>query len=268
MKTVSLALKSIGDEGQPLPAVFRGLHQLGAEIRRGQVTLIAAASGGGKSTLATYLSLSMNYGNGSKVPTLYFSADSDRMTFGKRVAASVLRSYSAEAERLITERNQEFLNKLDEETRHMWVSFDEAPTPVDIDTEVNSFALVYGQFPHLIVVDNLMDVSIGDTTKTGHDLVVDFCRRLARRTQSAVIVLCHVTGIDRDGGYYSDGKVPIPKSGLMNKIDKSARLILTLFQPQPGVMEVCVVKNTGGRADSQCSVSVRVPYLPERGWFG
>lgn len=227
------------------------------KFRRGQVTLIAAAPGGGKSALATTLALY------ARVPTLYFSADSDKMTFGARAMAATLQMTLNEAEEFLLERDEDTFIKLDELTQHMWVNFDPAPTPKDIDEEIDCFAHIYGDYPHLVVVDNLMDVNLyGTDERSGHDAVVDFCRQLARRTGSAVLILCHVTGA------YTDGSEVIPRSGLMNKIDKRPRLILTLHHYDTNGMGVSVVKNSNGPAESDGSLMTVLPWVPEKSWLG
>lgn len=268
MQTLGLLLRSKSKEGTPLPGVFKQLEDLGAKVRRGQVTLIGAAPGGGKSALATFLALKMQYPDGSRVPTIYFSADSDRGTFGSRAMSSALEMHVREAEKLIAERDEDTLKSLDKLTNHMWLDFNAAPTPRDIDEEVEAFAHSYGDYPHLIVIDNLMDVaSGGDGDLYGHDAVLDFAKQLGRRTGAAVVVLCHVTGA------FTDGTIPIPRSGLMNKIDKRPRLIMTLYQEDTNLLGICVVKNSNGIADATAGDTrpecvVFVPWVPEKGWMG
>jgi len=259
-QTIGLSLRAKGREGEALPAVFHQLEDVGAKIRRGQVTLIAGAPASGKSAIATQIALFSDYtGHGDRVPTLYFSADSDKTTFGSRAAASALDIRLSEAEEAILNKDEEVLTELDALTDHMWVNFDCAPTPKDIDAEVDCFAYIYGEYPHLIVIDNLMDVSLyGMEERAGHDAIIDFARQLARRTSAAVLILCHVVGA------YTDGLEPIPRSGLMNKIDKRPRLILTLHQPETNVLAVSVVKNSNGPAKSDGSMIVDIGWMPEK----
>lgn len=237
--------------------MFKQLADLGAHIRRGQVTLIGGAPGGGKSALATTIALYAD-----KSPTVYFSADSDKMTFGTRIMASALNLHLSDAEELLLKKDEEALEALEELTDHIWVNFDPSPTPRDIDEEIDCFAYIYGDYPHLVVVDNLMDVSLyGGDERAGHDAVVDFCRQLARRTGAAVIILCHVTGP------FTDGTEVIPRSGLMNKIDKRPRLILTLHRYDINGLGVSVVKNSNGPAEADGSLMTVIQWMPEKSWF-
>lgn len=237
--------------------MFQQLADVGAHIRRGQLTLVGSAPGGGKSGLLTKISMT------AAVPTLYFSADSDKGTFGIRVVASAGGCFTHVAEELLLSRDEEAMTLVDEATSHMWVNFDSSPAPKDISDETDVFANIYGSYPELIVIDNLMDVNISGLAQLeGHDKVLDFLKQLARRTEAAVVVLCHVTG------QYTDGLERIPRSGLINKIDKRPRLILTLYHVGPTLLGVCVVKNSNGRAAADGSMEVHIPVVWEKGWYG
>lgn len=194
-------------------------------------------------------------------PTQYFSADSDVGTFGIRTGAMVLNKTTMEVEDLILAKDQVTLERIEDSTDHIWVSFDSAPSPRDISDEVDMFAMINGDYPHLIVVDNLMDVAGASSAVESQDAVLDFLKQLARRTGSAVVVLCHVTG------EYANGDTPIPLSGLMNKIDKRPRLVLTLFNKAVRVLGVCVVKNSNGRADPSGGLQVDIPWTKEVMYF-
>lgn len=271
IQTLSASLRAKGPEGEALPSVFPALEAYGAKIRRGQLTLIGAAPNGGKSSLATYLAMKMEdpYDH-DKIPSLYFSADSDITTFGMRAGAIALENSSVrEVEKLVLEKDDTTLGVLERETDHMWVCFDSSPSCRDISDEIDMYALINGDYPQLVVVDNLMDVTRGNVDeRDGHDSILDFLRQLARRTAAAVLVLCHVTGKDGDGNFFTDGDVPIPRSGLMNKIDKRPRLILTLFNVSENVLGICVVKNNNGAAAASGSLQVHIPWMKEKMWFG
>jgi replicative DNA helicase len=59
---------------QPLPTVWKDLETKDIKFRRGQVCMVAAAPNAGKSMFA------LVYAIKSKVPTLFFSADTDIAT--------------------------------------------------------------------------------------------------------------------------------------------------------------------------------------------
>ena len=266
MQTLSLALKDKGEEGEPLPPVFHQLDTIGVKYRRSWLVLVAAAPGGGKSALTSFQAFNMKYSAEERVPTLYFSADNDKLTFGCAAIAAAMGIHTNKAERLLEAGDEEAYAMLEKLTSHMWVSFQGGPSPRDIREELDAFAAVYGDWPQLIVVDNLMDVdgSEGgfDSERTTQDGILEFLKRIGRETGACVVVLCHVTG------EYTDGTRPIPRSALMNKIDKRPQLILTLHQADDNLLGVSVVKNRRGRAKADGSLITHIPWMPELAWFG
>jgi hypothetical protein len=260
VQTLSLSLRSKGEEGEPLPVVFHQLDRLGVKFRRGWLHLIGAAPGGGKSALATFMALRL------QIPTLYFSPDNDKLTFGTAAVANALDISTNEAEERLEYGDREAFDLLDEFTGHLWVSFQSGPSPQDIHLEMEAFATVYGAYPELVIVDNLMDVdgSAGgfDSERTTQDGILDFLKRLGRETGAAVVVLCHVVG------QYTNGNVPIPRDGLINKPDKRPQVVLTLYRPGDGWLGVCVVKNRRNRQAPDGSLQAFIPWFPETAWFG
>jgi hypothetical protein len=266
MQSLSLALRNRGSEGEKLPDVFPQLSALGVHFRRGWVHLIAGAPGGGKSALATFMALNMDEtGFGDRIPTLYISPDNDKMTFGKMALAPALHSHTSVAEEKLIAGDEEAYAALDEATDHLWVNFQAAPSPSDIGQELDAFATVYGEWPGLVIIDNLMDIN-GDgggyDERTTQDAMLDWFKRKARETGAAFIVLCHVTG------QYTDGLEPIPRSGLINKIDKRPQLVGTLYRVDDNILGFCVVKNRSGRAMADASLQAHIPWLAEMAWMG
>ncbi len=255
MQTLNLILRSRMDEGEPLPPVFKRLDQLGAKFRRGQLSMIAAAPGGGKSSFA------LQYAIKGKVPTLYFSADCDRMTVSKSALAGLSGETLEKAEWGLVKEHPGALKLLADGTSHVWFDFEPSPGLSDIYEEVSAYGHVHGEYPHLIVVDNLMDVSAGGPEYEKFGDVVVALNDLARKTGAHVMVLCHVTG------FYTDGGMPIPRSAIIQKVDKKPRLILTLHKVQDGIMGVRIVKNTAGYAASDATFGPDYGWMPERAWW-
>lgn len=264
MQTLSLAMKMSEEEGAALPSVFPSLDRIGAKLRRSQLSLIAAAPGGGKSAIATYIATNMAYGEYGEtgVPTLYFSADTDKKTLGNRITASVTKHTVDQAEKLLLDGDERVWNALEANTSHIWFEWDRGPNLEDMEAEVQAFAHVTGEWPHLIVVDNLKNIWVEESGDGGehirYDRVLDWLHELAGLTGAHVMVLHHVTG------YYEIGNMPIPLSGILGKVTKPFRLILTLHKAWDGTLGICVVKNTTGRAEADGSLTVHMPYDLER----
>jgi hypothetical protein len=81
-----------GSAGDPLPKVWDALDEKGTRFLRGQLCLICAGPGTGKSAFV------LTYAPLAKVPTLYFSADSDAFTQLSR-SLSILTGWSIRGNR-------------------------------------------------------------------------------------------------------------------------------------------------------------------------
>lgn len=198
--------------------------------------MLASAPGGGKSVVAITTALR------TKVPTLYLVCDDNETRTLTRViqAAQQVDKNSArdslETHGLLA---KEVLDTID------WVRFDfpSSPSMEEIRDRVWAFGEIYGEFPHLIVVDNLMDV-VEDQSSASYSEAEQALAGLARAANAAVLVLAHVTGS------YESGHDTIPMSGLMFKPSKKASLVLSMamgaFDHQ---LFVSVLKNRDGPRD-------------------
>lgn len=267
MQTISLAMRNSEEEGYPLPSVFPELEQAGVLFRRSQLVMIAGAPGGGKSAFATTVAVRMAYGEykESPVPVLYFSADTDKMTLGTRIAAGVSKFTVKESEQLLKENNGGIWQMLEEGTEHIWFHWNRSPDLDDIEAEVTAYAHVMGEYPHMIVVDNLKNVYIEGTGEAGdhvrYDRVLDFLHELAGITGACVVVLHHVTGS------WERGDIPIPLDGILGKVTKPFSLILTLHRAWDNMLGISVVKNRTGRTDASGNYILHIPYDLERMQF-
>lgn len=267
MQKLSLAMRASEGEGEALPSVFPSLEKIGAKFRRSQLSMIAAAPGTGKSAIAAYIATNMAYGEYGEygVPILYFSADTDKGTLGNRVAASISRFTVSEAEELLASGHSGIWDMLDTATSHIWFSWNRGPDLDDMEAELEAFAHVMGDWPHLIFVDNLKNIWVESSGEGGdhvrYDRVLDFLHELSGITNAHICVLHHVTG------QYENGNEPIPLSGILGKVSKPFRLILTMHKAWDGMLGISIVKNSSGRMDASGRLVVHIPYDLERMQF-
>ena len=242
MQTLLKAMKANPDAGKPLPSPFRQWPEFGINHRRGQVSLVAGASGGGKSAYATYYAVHAR----PEIPTLYLSADTDFVTLGTRIAASVVNEHVSLVEERLRAKDPHMEAVVAGATSHIWFYWENNPSTFDIVDEVEAYALVTGRWPHLIVIDNLINVDHeGEAGHQQKDDVMAWFQKLAHRTNAHVMVLQHVTK------EYEDGFRPIPKSGLLDSVAKRPRLVLTMFRINDATIGVRIVKNSFGKDDAQ-----------------
>lgn len=146
--------------------------------------------------------------------------------------------------------------------------FKSSPTTDDVDEELKAYAMAYGQWPRLIVMDNIsnLDMSGGATDTAALEEASNYLHDIARETGAAVIALHHVQGP------YNDGNVPVPLSGLRGQIGRVPECVLTLhnasdpYDIEAGrqIIGVNAVKNRGGKSDPAAKNVIRLTYIPER----
>lgn len=245
MYSIVQARRIRGAAGDPLPTVFQSFEDMKIIFRRGQLCLICAGPGTGKSALALTQAVR------SRVPTLYMSADSDAFT-------QVSRSFSIHTGLTMDEteryaRGEEVLPSTlikAEELKQIPIRFNflAAPKLSNIEKSMEAFDELYGEYPALTVVDNITNVRNGTEDNAenpfgGLEVFLDYANEMARETQSCVIGLHHVNGP------YNDQNRPIPMSGVKGQIGRVPQMILTLFRSGPGSVGVSPVKLRGAKFD-------------------
>lgn len=244
MYTPRQSLYIRGSAGDPLPTVWNALDQKGTQFRRGQLALVCAGPGTGKSAFV------LAYALKSAIPTLYFSADSDAFTQLSR-SVSILSGWSLEKSTRAV-RNEDIGEVADElDALPIRFNYKASPSLDVLEESLAAYDALYEDYPALIVVDNITNVrtesSDGDDPFSGLEALMDYLHEMARETGSCVIGLHHVTGP------HNDGDKPIPLSGIKGQIGRVPELILTLHRVSsefgPDSLNVSTVKNRGGKSD-------------------
>ena len=238
MLRLDRAWKSVQSTAQPLPTVWKDLEAKEIKFRRGQVTMVAAAPNAGKSMF------SLVYAIKAKVPTLFFSADTDTATVMLRAAAHVAGHTQQTVENQININPAAYDEALQEISHIQWV-FDSSPNLDDIEAEVKAYIELYGIAPQLIVIDNLMNVvAETDNEWAGLRQIMMELHDMARKTDACVMVLHHVS----EQTEYGDMTEPPHRRAIHGKVSQLPALILTLgYNPFEHTMRVAAVKNRFGK---------------------
>lgn len=242
-----------GHAGEPLPVVWESLK--GSRFLRGQLCLICAGPGTGKSALV------LTYALKARVPTLYFSADSDAFTQLSR-SLSILKGWDNDKATRLVRSND--LREAEAEFRDIPIRFkyEASPTLKQIETSMQAYEEVYGDFPALVVIDNITNVissAEDDDPFSGLEALMDYFHTMARNTAACVVGLHHVTG------EYNNGDKPIPLGGVKGQIARVPEMVLTLHRVSsefgPDSLNVSTVKNRGGKMDASGQDFVSLEFI-------
>jgi RecA-family ATPase len=227
------AAKSVNDHAI-LPDLFPSLQSDGIRFRRGQLTMIAGAPNAGKSLLALYMAVNM------KVPTLYISADTDAYTTAIRAAAMVTGTQvSSVEESFASEVGMEFYQSELDSITHLRFDFAPSPTLDEIDLSLRAYAEAFGEYPHLLIVDNAMNVvSMHENEWSGLREIAKAMHHIARETEAAVFLLHHTSEAE------GQADMPPSRKAIQGKISQLPEMILTVALVQhTGEFRVAAVKN-------------------------
>ncbi len=137
MLNLSRAWGGVLTKATPLPDVWVGLAAKQIKFRRGQVCMVAAAPNAGKSMFA------LIYAIKAKVPTLFFSADTDTTTVMMR-AASITSGHSQITVESNLAGNSKHYNHHFEKMDHIKWVFDSSPSIDDLELEIRAYVELYG----------------------------------------------------------------------------------------------------------------------------
>lgn len=235
MLSIAQAAARRGSAGQPLPNMYQPLAARGIEICKGQLSLIAAPPGAGKSTLAMNLMVRMG------VPTLAFLLDTDQLSAAARFGSILSGDYFGQVKANI-DSYSESLSSL----RDMQVVF-HAMDMDDIRLQVSAYEQRYGLPPDLVVVDNLGNLTSAMDNEWA--LLKALCLELdllAREMQCAVVACAHMTDMETT--------TPAGRTKLLGKVSQYPRLILSIgYDPVSHEYKVSAVKNSSGPSDVSAS---------------
>jgi hypothetical protein len=247
---------------EPLPDLTGIGAKFGMYFRRGQTAMIAADPNNGKSPLALWHSVKWAKNFGLRI--MYFSADTDEYTTWKRAVCMTTGQEKSRVDGMPKSKVSAALGSLG---GRLSFSFETDPTYQDLMEEVVAFYELWGAYPDVVVIDNLMDVISDREDEYGgmRDHTKAF-KRLARATNSLVLILHHCN--EEDQSKRKGGVRPPSRGRITGKVGQKAENIVTIaYNAAEKLMLMAPVKVRDGDPDDTGFTYHTVRSDPERMQF-
>jgi hypothetical protein len=188
-----------------------------------------------------------------KVPTVYFSNDSDDFTMASRVLSMQTGRPMSETEGW-TKTHIEYAQSKLREFDHVKWSFHSGPSLDHIEKEMDAFAEINGRYPEHTIIDILMNVDYDGAGEQNYWGLMAELHDLSRKWETALGIVHHSSEAVK-------GEPCPPRHSIMGKANQLPVLILTLA-PRLGFLDVAVVKNRFGESDLTGRTFFSLPIEP------
>jgi RecA-family ATPase len=235
MQSLAKGWRRSANAGLPLPSVYKSFDQWRIKFRRSATSMIAGVPGGMKSTLA--LNLLVQWAR-MGITGLYFSADADAFSVARNTAAILTHRTVAQVEAGMRGNSADYYNSAlsaMDGTRFVY----QVESIEDVDRHCRAFEAVYGKFPDVVFVDNLLNV---DDSSEDWGSAREFLRnfeKLSREAECHGCVLHHTS----ESGYVPG--VPQNRGAILGKLAQFPRVMLNVA-PAGSVLNIAVVKSKDG----------------------
>ncbi len=177
----------------------------------------------------------------AKIPTLMISADTDASDQASRAMAF----FSGQTIGTVREDPDKYQGLLSRIPRHCAFEFESEPEADEILEMCKAYRLVFGGFPHLVIVDTIGKIwsEVGDEPQRNKEAVKQ-CQDLARITGAHVWALHHAVKS------YDSGDKPIGLEGVMSGVTKVPEQVLSMWRTGANTICLSPIKNRSGPSDA------------------
>lgn len=260
MYTPWRAINRVGEIGQKLPDPFRVFGREQINFRRGATSMIAGEPGAFKSVVA--LNMVVTWAE-NEVSTLYFSADGDEFTVVRRLSG-ILTGDNAD----VVESNmlRHYVDKYVTAMKdRLWgVEFEyEQFEFEELVARVRQYEAVYGAYPDVIVVDNLIDFASSPYAWDEMQAFIKQLDSLNKETKSHGLVLHHAKLPDQNPNARNPpplGRAPASFE-IQGRMTQFPTIALTLGADGLNLNMACV-KNRNGNQYKNASRQLAFNVLP------
>jgi hypothetical protein len=253
--------KRVGNIGRKLPDPLKSLAREGIHFRRGAVSMIAGTPGSFKSVLA--LNMVVTWAEaGMKV--YYFSADADEFTVVRRFAGILTNDDPQHVEsQMVNHRTGDYEAQFGlhlQGVEFEYEGFDEFTTLVQ---RVKSFEAVYGQYPDVLVIDNLIDFVSSPMAWDEMQVMIKALDALSKEIKAHILILHHAKLPDANPNARNPRPLDQPPADyeIQGRVTQFPRLVLTMAAESLHANLACV-KNTNGPQYRDARHTIPITILP------
>lgn len=222
--------------GEALPTVYQALEDRTIRFYRSTVCMTAGRPGGGKSIFA------LDHAIKARVPTLYVSCDMSRFQLATRAASALTGDPISLVKETLNGSGRDKYRAALKRADHLFLALEKRPDAETLEDVLNAFHERWGIPPHLIVIDNLMNLLSGaDNEWAGLREMSHVADYFAGELGACVHLLHHINisdALDRPG----------PMNAVKGKVVELPSLIMSVSKTDEE-FRFTAVKNREGRED-------------------
>lgn len=222
--------------GEALPTVYTSLEDHDIRFYRSTVAMTAGRPGGGKSIFA------LDHAIKARVPTLYISCDMSRFQLACRAAAALTGDPIAQVKESLNGIGRDRYRAALKGADHLFLALEKRPDAEALEDVLEGFQERWGIPPHLIVIDNLMNLLSGAESEwAGLREMSHVADYFAHELGACVHLLHHINlsdSLDRPGSM----------NAVKGKVVELPSLIISVSKTEKE-FRFTAVKNREGRED-------------------
>lgn len=258
MRTLQRAIQSTQSTGTRIHLPWINLDRT-IHLATKELVILAGAPGGGKSTLAVNLAMSVDY------PTLYVAQDSPASILSRMAAVGL--DLSTDDARTTMARDRQGVAARMANVRPTLVFERGAKTVPHIGKSIVALTEWLGRPPPLVFIDNLIDLVVPGHTHSDnafYSTALPELKQMANEYDTTIIALHHVIR-SSDSRKEGLGRSGIKLSDLLYAGEREARHVWAVYNNGEDRLHVQILKQQDGRADPRGGVEEHLRWVPSFG---